>query len=466
MLSGVVSAGVAADTVTTLMVAERTEGRMRFTHPVLPNEPASPAFDFDTTPSLRLQSSGAHWDGTVGGAYTFTEANIGQTAVGPERADFQSSLSLGSGLAAVGWHSKRVSIRLEEDGTYGDVNLAYLAAQQTIPAVPGTPPPPQATTLPRYIPAIITIFTSRSSLTATGIIDQAWSFGLAGSYAIGGGADFRSRNVSEGGQAVDRTPSGFASLTYRYGRRDNGILTVGVRHTDSVLAADPVVSVPGSTTMPTRTQILPTISGPGPTSDALEASASWHHTVSREVNSLLNLGVSFLREKSVGPASVAAVGRIPDTGWRPVPTGQAVLTERFGNRSLRGTATEGLYVLPALDAITGAVTLPVTAIADLRLTETTRVYLAEAGVTRTTPVFGGNQAAAGGTALQAFTGVQVGASVVQALGKRFDVTGGVRLLWQFTDAQTLAGGQQIPGQELDTQVVFVSFTYHELPIRL
>ncbi len=467
MLSGVVSAGVAADTVTTLIIAERTEGRMRFTHPVLVNEPNSPAYDADTTPSLRLQVEGPHWEGTLGGAYTFTEANIGQNDVGPDHARFQSAQSLGSGVAGIGWHSKRARIYLEETGNYGQLNLSYLAPTQSIPSLPGTPPPSaQPTVIPRYVPATILVLGSHTNLTMSGVLDRTWAVGFTAGYSVAGGADLRSRNISEGGLAEEYTPSAKGTLTYRFDRHDDGTLIVGGRHTQSRLAVDPSLSVPGSLKMPTHTFVFPTISGPGPTSDEIDASATWRRTISREVESSVNLGGALVREESVGPAAVASSGFIPDTGWIPVPTGHALLGERFGLARLRGTASEAIYAQPAVDLISGAVTFPLTGIADLSITERTRRYSAEAGLTRAMPLTKGNRAGLSGpVVVPSYWAVQGNVQVVQAFGKRFELSGGVRFLWQLTDAQNV-GGTTVPGQEFDSQIVFVAFTYHEPPARL
>jgi hypothetical protein len=454
MFGGVMTAGLAADGANTLVIEDRSEARLRATDQQSAPGTSSPAFDFTTTPSIRLQIVGRRLDWGVGGSYTFTAANIGQS-------DGAGVTNFGTGTTALGWHDRHLRLRIEEDGSYGSVNFAYLTP--TTPAaliarVPGMAAPTVSTAFTRFTARTIDYFSSDSTLAITWTVDRRWIWNLTGGYMASGGANFQSRNLTEGGVASQRLGHGLTTLTYRFDKQNDGILSLGGRHNDTSVVADfgPLPAAGITPDAPPSAGIAAPIplAFEGLSTDEGDASLTWRRTWSRQIDSTLQGGASVIHQ------------RLPDTGWKPVPTGEAVLSEKFGRGGLTGTATEAVYLIPTFDFITGSVTVPITASVTSTILEHKRTYNAEVGFTKTTGLLrsGPITTATGGfngTTLPVVTPdylvIDGGASVTQALSHRFDVAGGFRISWQQTE-----GAQQAP--PFTSGTVFVAFVYHEPPI--
>jgi hypothetical protein len=470
MFGGVMSASLAADGANILILEERTEARIRATVPdTATNGASNPSFDFATTPALRLQIMGRHVDWTIGGSYTFTAANIGQGSL-------TELTNYGGATTSLGWHDRHVQIRIQEDGTYGQVNFGFLAPLTITPPATNQQKPPATTTLTRITPRTIEYFSSQSQLPMIWQVNRHWTLSLTAGFLISGGANFQSRNISEGGAASQRLPYGLALVTYRIDKRDDAGLSIGGRHNDTALVADfgPLPAAGITPDPPTSAGITAPIplAFRGLTTDEGDASLTWRRNWSHYVDSMIEAGASLIQQRLAGGS--ISVLQTPVKGWHPVPTAQITVSEKFGRGGVKGVVTEGVYLLPSFDFLSGSVIVPITATVLSNVIEHKRTYILEAGVTRTTSLLesppstnlgGGVNGAGVQVAAPGYTVVQGSVVATQALSKRFDLSASFHLAWQETDAQRFPGqatAQQT--QPLTSMVGLVAFTYHELPI--
>jgi hypothetical protein len=467
MFGGVMSASLAADGPNILVLDERTEARLRGTsgqaaQAANGSGPTSPAIDFATSPSLRLELVGRHVDWTIGGSYTFTAANVGQ-------GSFTELTNYGGATTAFGWHDRHVQIRLQEDATYGQVNFGFLAPLTLTPPAQGQKVV-ATTALARITPRTIGYFSSTSTLPMVWTVNRHWTLSLSLGFMISGGVNFQSRNISEGGVSGQRLPYGLALVTYRIDKRDDAAFSLGARHNDTALVADfgplPAAGItPDAPASAGITAPIP-LAFRGLTTDEGDASVTWRRNWSRFVDSMLQAGASLIRQRP-GEGNALTLPT-PDQRWHPVPTAEVTVSEKFGRGGLKGVAMEGVYLLPSFDFISGAVITPVTGTVTTTVIEHRRTYVLDLGFTRTIPLLNSPPTSnvSGGLngtpqlAQPGYTVVQGGATATQALSKRFDLSAAVRLIWQQTDPQTV-GGQEQRTDPLVSTVVLVAFVYHE-----
>lgn len=456
------SASLAAEGANTLIVEERTEAHLRATVPSTATIGGNPAFDFTTTPTLRLDIKQRRWDWTIGGAYTFTAADIAQPGA-------QQFTNFGSGTTGFSWNNRHVQMRLQEDGSYGQVNFSFLNPTSIAPQ-PGAMKAATNPSVNRITTRTVLYYSSQSSLSIIGQVDRRWTLSLSGGYLTSGGVNFQSRDISEGGLAGQRLAYFLGLATYRFDKRDDGILSLGGRHNETSVVADfgPLPAAGITFDPPPSAGVAAPIplAFDGLTTDEGDAALTWRRNWSRHIDSQLEGGASLIRQ------------RFPETPWRPVPTGEAVLSEKFGQSGITGVAQEGVYVIPTFDFISGALIVPFTATVTATVLEHKRTYSGQLGFTKTTSLFQSPQTATANgappvnpaangesAALSAttpgYTAIQGNANITQALSKRFDVAAGVNVAWQETDPQP---GQPQQQQAFVSMVVLVAFVYHERAI--
>ncbi len=208
------AAVVAADTMGTLDLLDRTEFRLRTTQEVdaPPGLPADTAtvvgYDLFTQPTINARLFDRRWDFRLSYAPSFTlpDLELGFTP-----------MILQLGVASVGWHDRFVTVGFTQSTSYGELNGAYIAPTAAQEPIPGQPPVITAAPAPTTID-----FLDTRTAGALGLrLDRRDRITASAEYYVTGGTNAASRLV------VPEEYGPRANATYEYlaSRRDQLLTT-------------------------------------------------------------------------------------------------------------------------------------------------------------------------------------------------------------------------------------------------
>jgi hypothetical protein len=313
----IAAAVLAADIAGTLELGDTSEVRVRST-PALgssgvtaPGTAPARGIDFFTRPDVHLTATDRRWDYSVLYAASFIAPDL--------EAGFTPQL-LQLGSVRLGWHDRTVSLGVQQDGTYGIENSAYLVPTTT--PTPGQPTAPQAAAAA----SAITYGYSRSTLT-TGVKFERRTLGTATvEYLVSGGLDTPSQIV----MPQLHGPRATASVDHTLAPTDHLITGVSAQQAD--FAPGPCINTtdpPGSTCQMTD--------------QLAQLTEALRHRLSRSETFSGSLGVA-----------ASAVRYHPDA---PFVLGVFPVVDTSYTRTFDRGGTLALFarVAPYLDIITGSV---------------------------------------------------------------------------------------------------------------
>jgi hypothetical protein len=376
----------AADQVA-VAVVDRTEARARGA-----SDAPGTAFDLETAPGLELRLRGRSHEARVGWSPRLTLRDV-QLGASPEL------LQRASGSLVVST-SRRLELRVEEEGAYGTQSSAYL--QLTPPASSGVGSSLAAAPRvePLAVPVSLRSVSSRSTAGLRWLPARRWTLGLAGSYLVSGGADDASRALLP----LQSGPRVEAALGWSASRLDT-VTTLG--------SAQRVHVSTGSDTV------------------LVEGSEAWSRRLAPTLDLQLAAGVSGVGSNGTRGEKTAVVGT---TGVLPVA--QATLTRRLRLDEHVHEAQVAVRLAPVVDRLTGT--------ADQRWQATlSATRAASRELALRAQIAAARSTAMNRTASIALVMGDVGVSVRIARGLTLDP--GLRVAWQrgSTDAPVPGAGQPV-----------------------
>jgi hypothetical protein len=409
----IATAVLAADIAGTLDLADTSEVRVRST-PALgfagatapPNTPPAHGLDVITRPEAHLHLGDRRWDYAISYSASFLAPDL--------EAGFTPQL-LQLGSVRVGWRDRGVAIGVQQDGTYGVENSAYLIP--TLQPTPGQPTPPQALAQA----STITFAYSRSLVDTEVKFDRRTLGKATVEYLVSGGLDATSQLV----------------LPQMHGPRATVLVDHAASRTDHLLTT--ALAQEGDFS---PAPCLNTIDAPGTTcqnTDRLaQITEALRHTLSRTESFSGTVG-----------AAAAAVRFHPYTPFQTsyFPVVETTYTRTFARG---GTLTLFARVAPYVDLLTAAVLN--TAQGEVRLLYPVSPLLAlhlDATVSQSLPV----------TDPAALTGARGDVSIDFHVSRHVDVGFGERWFWQ--ESHATAGSATM----LASAYGFLAVTVHDRTLR-